>query len=48
MFNIGITYGNNWMYGEPDSALEILEEYIGRTEDNLEKLAQSGADERHL
>lgn len=48
MFNIGIMYGNNWIYGGPNSALEILEEYIGRTEDNLEKLAQSGADERHL
>jgi hypothetical protein len=48
MFNIGIMYGNNWMYGGPDSALEILEEYIARTEDNLEKLAQTGSDERHL
>ena len=48
MFNIGITYGNNWMYGGPDSALEILEKYIGRTEDNLRKLAQTGSDERHL
>lgn len=47
-FNIGIIYGNNWMYGGPDSALEILEEYIGRTEDNLEKLAKTGSDERHL
>lgn len=48
IFNIGITYGNNWMYGGPDSALEILEEYIGCTGDNLRKLAQTGADERHL
>jgi hypothetical protein len=48
MFSIGITYGNYWIYGGPDYALQILEEYIGRTEDNLRKLAQTGADERHL
>ncbi len=47
-FNIGITYGINWMYGRPDSALEILEGYISRNEDNLEKLAESCAGERHL
>jgi hypothetical protein len=35
------------MYGGPDSALEILEKYIGRTEDNIGKLAQTASDQRH-
>lgn len=48
IFNIGVIFGNNWMYGGPNSALEILEEYIGRAKDNLAKLAQTEADERHL
>lgn len=47
-FNVGISFGMNWSYGNPDSALEIVENYIAGTGDNLKKLRESGAKERHL
>ena len=47
-FNVGVTFQSFWSYGNPDSALEILENYILRTEDNKKKLRDSKATERHL
>ena len=38
----------NWIYGGPDSALEIIETEQLNEPDNLEKLRDSGATNRHL
>jgi hypothetical protein len=47
-FNVAVSIGLNWTFGGSNSALEIVEDYIGKTEDNLRKLRESESTERHL
>lgn len=47
-FNVAVSFGLNWTFGGSNSALEIIEDYIGKTEDNLHKLRESKSTESHL
>lgn len=47
-FNVAVGCGLNWIFGGTNSALEIVEDYIGKTADNLRKLRESESIERHL